>query len=71
MTLDDACRSVLGRAAADAIIADRGLHWAAVAAIAAAKNFHDPYAIAALSAHLKSVKEGRAILAESAALEGK
>lgn len=60
MTLEDACRSILGRAAADAIISDQGLNWAAVAAMAAARNSHDSRALKRLDEHLAECRRANA-----------
>lgn len=59
MTLEDACRSVLGTRAADAIIADQGLHWCFVVAVAAAQKDHPKNAIAALKARLDEIRRER------------
>jgi hypothetical protein len=59
MTLTEACRTILGKRAADAIIADQGEHWAAVAAIAAAKTSHPAPALERLREHLRQCKAGR------------
>lgn len=48
MTIDEACSAILGDEAATAITLDMGIHWAVVAAMAAAKTGHDPRALAAI-----------------------
>jgi hypothetical protein len=60
MTLEEACATVLGKDAADSIIADQGVLWCAVAAIAAARTSHPRPALEALRDYLAKVKhEGR------------
>ncbi len=62
MTLEEACRAVLGRGAADAIIADMGMHWCVVAAVAAAKTSHPKPALDALRSRLDEIRRERAAL---------
>lgn len=59
MTLEDACRTILGKRAADAIIADKGLHWCFVAAVAAAQNDHPKAALAAIQTRLDEIRRER------------
>lgn len=54
MTVEDACRSILGAEPADAIISDMGLNWAVPAAMAAARMSDDPEAINALRQHVRA-----------------
>jgi leucyl aminopeptidase len=58
MTLTEACRTILGKETADAIIADQGELWAAVAAIAAAKTSHPLPALERLREHLRQCRAG-------------
>jgi hypothetical protein len=51
MSIEEAVFSILGDEAGHAIIADMGLHWAIVAAVAAATTADDPKAIAAIREH--------------------
>lgn len=51
MTLEDACRAVLGQTA-DRVMEAQGLHWAVVAALAEARVSHPKEAIAALDRHI-------------------
>lgn len=48
MTIDEACRSILGERLAGAIINDQGIHWAVVAAMAQAQVTDDRRALAAI-----------------------
>jgi len=48
MTIEQALFSILGDEAAHAIIADQGIHWAVVAAMAVATTADDPRAIKAI-----------------------
>jgi hypothetical protein len=48
MAIEEAIFSILGDEAGHAIIADMGLHWAIVAAVAKATTADDPRAIAAI-----------------------
>ena len=50
MNIREACASIMGEKLARAIIADQGIHWAVVAAMAEAKTSDDPAAIAAIDA---------------------
>lgn len=50
MNIREAVSAIIGDKAARAIIADQGLHWAVIAAMAAAKTSDDPRAIAAIRA---------------------
>lgn len=59
MTLEDACRTVLGKRAADAIIADQGLHWCFVAAVAAAKTSHPREALDVIKERLQEIRQER------------
>lgn len=45
MSIDEACRIILGNKLAAAIIADQGIHWAVVAAMTEAKTNDDPRAL--------------------------
>lgn len=45
MSIEQACRIILGNKLAAAIIADQGIHWAVVAAMAQAKTNDDPRAL--------------------------
>ena len=56
MSVEEACRLILGRACADAITGDMGLHWTIVAAMSAATTDDDPRAIATLREHNKRQK---------------
>ena len=58
MTPSDACRQILGCKTADAIIADQGVHWAVVAAMAAATTRHDLTAVEALREYV-SIEKGK------------
>ena len=59
MTLTEACQTILGKNAADAIIADQGERWAAVAAIAAAKTSDPQPALERLRDYLAECRRGR------------
>jgi hypothetical protein len=48
MNIREACASIMGEKLALAIIADQGIHWAVVAAMAEATTDDDPAAIAAI-----------------------
>ena len=48
MTIEEACRKIMGAKLADAIIKDRGVHWAVVAAMGDATDADDPTAIAVI-----------------------
>lgn len=48
MTIEEAVHSILGGEVAHAIIADMGVHWAVVAAVAKATTADDPEAIETL-----------------------
>ncbi len=48
MTLEEAVFAILGDETGHAIIADMGVHWAVVAAVAAATTSDDPKAIATI-----------------------
>ena len=50
MNIREACTSIMGEKLARAVIADQGIHWAVVAAMAEAKISDDPAAIAAIDA---------------------
>ena len=56
MTIDEACAAILGDETATAIALDQGLHWAVVAAMAAAKTSDDPRAISAINAHIAGMR---------------
>jgi hypothetical protein len=57
MNIEDACRAILGEQAADAIIAEQGVHWAVPAAMAAATMDDDRDAIAAIDAYIGKVRQ--------------
>lgn len=59
MTLREACVAILGKSAAEAIIADQGINWCAVAAIAAAKTSDPVPAIKRLRKYLDEIKGHR------------
>jgi hypothetical protein len=48
MSIEEACRIILGNKIAAAIIKDQGVHWAVVAAMCEAKTNHDPRALKAI-----------------------
>ncbi len=50
MTIEQACRNILGRTVANAIIEDQGIHWAVVAAMDKAITADDPLSIAKIRA---------------------
>ncbi len=50
MNIREACASIMGDALARDIIADMGIHWAVVAAMAEARTSDDPAALAAIDA---------------------
>lgn len=56
MTLEQACQTILGKEAADAIIADQGLRWAATAAVAAARTSDPQPALVVLRDYLNEIK---------------
>lgn len=56
MTIEDACRVILGESAADAIIRDHGVHWAVVGAMTVAKTSDDPRALAAINRWREAAK---------------
>jgi hypothetical protein len=56
MNLEEACRAVLGRAVANAIIADMGMHWCVLTAVAAAKMSHPRPALDALRTRLDEIR---------------
>lgn len=56
MDINEACRKILGGKTAVAIIADQGLHWAVVAAMAAATTDDDAEAIRTLREHVQNEK---------------
>jgi hypothetical protein len=58
MSVRDACVSIMGRELADAIIADQGLHWCVVAAVAGARTTDDPEALAVLREEIKPKGRG-------------
>lgn len=49
MNIREAVASIIGESLASAIIADQGIHWAVVAAMAEATTSDDPKAIAAIN----------------------
>ena len=51
MTVEDACRAILGTKAANAIIESQGVHWAIVAAMVIATTADDPDAIQTIREH--------------------
>ena len=57
MTLEQACAAILGKEAAEAIIADQGVRWCAVAAIAAAKTSDPMPALNRLRSYLKEIRD--------------
>jgi hypothetical protein len=57
MSIEDACRSILGRKLADSIIASQGIHWAFVAAVADARTNADPRALRAIEKRLAEIRE--------------
>ncbi len=48
MNIREACCSIMGEKLARTIIADQGIHWAVVAAMAEAKTSDNPAALAAI-----------------------
>jgi hypothetical protein len=48
MSIEEACRVILGNKIAAGIIADQGVHWAVVAAMTKAVNGDDPRALKAI-----------------------
>jgi hypothetical protein len=48
MTIEEACRIILGNKIAAAIINDQGVHWAVVAAMSVAQTNHDSRALKAI-----------------------
>lgn len=48
MNIEEACRIILGNKIAAAVIAEQGVHWAVVAAMAKAVNGDDQRAIKAI-----------------------
>lgn len=50
MNIREAVASIIGENLARTIIADQGIHWAVVAAMAEGKTSDDPRAIAAINA---------------------
>lgn len=48
LSIEQACRIILGNKIAAAIIADQGVHWAVVAAMCEAKTNHDPRGLLAI-----------------------
>lgn len=48
MTIEQACRIILGNKLAAAIIEEQGIHWAVVAAMTDARTSDDPRALAAI-----------------------
>ena len=50
MNIREACASIMGEELARTIIADQGIYWAVVAAMAEAKTSDDPAALAAINA---------------------
>jgi hypothetical protein len=48
MSIEEACHSILGDQAAHGIITEQGIHWAVVAAMAAARTDDDPDALDAI-----------------------
>jgi hypothetical protein len=57
MTVEQAVKTILGKRLAQSIITDRGLHWAVVAAMAAATTDDDSEAIATIRAHIRRERE--------------
>lgn len=55
MSVEEACRWILGRKIADAIIDDMGLRWTIVTAMAAATTNDNPEAIKALRQAMRNV----------------
>jgi Trk K+ transport system NAD-binding subunit len=51
MSIEEACHAILGDQAAHGIITEQGIHWAVVAAMAAATTNDDPQALAAIRRH--------------------
>ena len=58
MTIHEAVHAILGDRLAHAIIADQGIHWAVVAAMAQATTDDDPRALAAINAWRAEQKRG-------------
>lgn len=56
LSIEQACRVILGNAIASSIIEDRGVHWAVVAAVAAARTDDDPRALRTIRRHLDSIR---------------
>lgn len=59
MTLTEACQTILGKDAANAIIADQGERWAVVAAIAAARTSDSAPALERLRDYLRELRARR------------
>lgn len=57
MSIEEAVFAILGDEAAHGIIADAGLHWAVVAAMAAATTADDPVAISTIRTWNRAQKE--------------
>ena len=57
MNIREAVASIIGDKLARSIIADQGIHWAVVAAVAESRTSHDPAALAAIKAWLAQPKE--------------
>ncbi len=57
MTINQAIDKVLGQRTATAIVNDQGMHWAAVAAMAACKVSHGPEVKAAIQEYFADLKK--------------
>lgn len=52
MTIEEACASIMGEKLAAAIIADQGIRWCIVAAVAQATTADDPVALHTIRAYM-------------------
>lgn len=57
MTIEEACRKILGQKLADSIIADMGVRWAVVVAMCDATTADDPEAIQLIREWVAAGKE--------------
>jgi hypothetical protein len=60
MNIREACERVLGKELAASIIADMGINWCVIAAMAEAKVSHGPAVKAAIAAHNAELKRKNA-----------
>ena len=59
MNIREACESILGKELAAGLIADMGIHWAVVTAMAEARKTDDPAALAAINLFNAEQKRNR------------